>query len=295
MSEYQSYKHRKSESRLLAIPGFLKEYRLFSIALFVLCILILCAVTAPLISPYDPGQISLKNKNSLPSADHLLGTDYLGRDTLSRLLYGAQTSLSIAFITVLLSTGIGVSAGLLAGYYGGRVDDILSRIIDVFLPFPGLIIALAILAFIPSGMYAIILALTLHAWAGFARIVRNDTYSMKTREFVYSARLSGLTDFQIMRKHILPNIFAPVLILMTLDVGSVILSIAGLSYLGLGIPADIPEWGAMISNGKEFIRSAPLLTIIPGAVITLVVLLFNILGEELRAILNPGNDGVQDL
>ena len=118
---------------------------------------------------------------------------------------------------------------------------------------------------------------------------------MKNREFVYSARLSGLTDFQIMRKHILPNIFAPVLILMTLDVGSVILSIAGLSYLGLGIPADIPEWGAMISNGKEFIRSAPLLTIIPGAVITLVVLLFNILGEELRAILNPGNDGVQDL
>jgi len=295
MSEYQSYKHRKSESRLLAIPKFLKEYRLFSLALFFLCLLVFCAITAPVISPYDPGEIHLKNKNSLPSAEHLLGTDYLGRDTLSRLLYGAQTSLFIAFVTVLLSAGIGVSAGILAGYFGGRVDDILSRVIDVFLPFPGLIIALAILAFIPSGTYAIILALTLHSWAGFARIVRNDTYSMKTREFVYSARLSGLSDYQIMKNHILPNIFAPVLILMTLEVGGVILSIAGLSYLGLGIPADIPEWGAMISNGKEFIRSAPLLTIIPGTVITLVVLLFNILGEELRAILNPSHDGVQDL
>lgn len=295
MSDTTTYTHQSRESWVYELPGFVREHRLFSVALIGVIIVTLCAITAPAIAPYDPAQISLKTKNALPSAEHLLGTDYLGRDTLSRILYGAQTSLSIAFVTVILSAVIGVMAGMAAGYYGGKVDDIISRVIDVFLPFPGMIIALAILAFFPPGMYAIICALTLHSWAGFARIVRNDTYSMKTREFVLSARLSGLSDFKIMKNHILPNIAAPILILMTLDVGSVILSIAGLSYLGLGIPTDIPEWGAMISNGKEFIRSAPLLTIIPGIVITAVVLLFNIMGEELRSILNPVSEGVQDL
>ncbi len=289
------YNFKQKNVEVRDLISFFSEHKIFCIALLFLLILILCAVFAPYIAPEDPSKINLAQKNIMPSSDHILGTDYLGRDVLSRLIYGANTSLSIAFITVLVSAFIGISAGLIAGYYGGIIDELISRAIDTFIPFPGMIIALAIVAFLPQGIFAIVLALTLHSWAGFARIVRNGTYSVKSREFILAAKLSGITNFQIIKKHIFPNVFAPVLILMTLDVGGVILSIAGLSYLGLGIPTDIPEWGAMISNGKEFIRSAPLLTIIPGIIVTGVVLLFNILGEELRAILNPVKEGFNDL
>lgn len=252
-------------------------------------ILVFVAIFAPVLSPYDPTKTSLKNKLESPSSSHILGTDYLGRDVLSRILYGAQTTLTITFLVVGLSLVIGILLGMIAGYYGGIADSILSRAIDIFLPFPGILIALPMLAFMSPGILAMVIALTLNNWTTFARLIRNETYAIKNREFIHSARLSGLSDTRIMFRHLLPSIISPVIVLATIDIGSTILHISSLSFLGLGIPPNLPEWGAMVSSGKDFIRLAPLQTIIPGLVITSVVLLFNILGEEIRGMLNPAS------
>lgn len=269
------------------IVGTLFKHKKLSIALFLVVMLITCAILAPVISPYDPTKTSLKNKLENPSPEHPLGTDHLGRDVLSRILYGAQTSLTIAFLVVGLSLLIGITLGIIAGYYGGMYDAVLSRAIDIFLPFPGILIALPLLAFMSPGIGAMVLALVLNNWTTFARIIRNETYSMKNREFIHSAQLSGLSDMRIMFRHLLPNIIAPVIVLATIDIGVTILHISSLSFLGLGLPPNLPEWGSMVSAGKDYMRSAPLLTIIPGLVITSVVLLFNYIGEEIRGLLNP--------
>lgn len=299
MSEYNSslmFKTRqKEDTQRSSLFQEIIGHKLFAVSLIFLVIFLMCAILAPIIAPYDPLKIDIKHKIETPSIQHIFGTDYLGRDMFSRILYGARTTLTISFLTVGISVLIGISGGLLAGYYGGFLDMLLCRIIDILLPFPGMIIALALLSYIPAGIGAMVLALSFNFWASFARLIRNETYSIKNQEFVLSAKLSGLSDTRIMIRHILPNIIAPIIVLITLEIGSVILHIAALSFIGIGIPPDMPEWGAMVSAGKDFMRSAPLLTIIPGLVITAVVLLFNILGEELRKILNPLNEEVTDL
>jgi peptide/nickel transport system permease protein len=260
-------------------------------ALVALLLFIGLALFAPLISPYNPNTIDLKNKNLSPSGEHLLGTDYLGRDLLSRILIGAQTSLSIAFGVVLISLLFGTVMGCAAGYYGGIVDETLSRIIDIFLSFPGVIFALTILGVLGSGVFNLILALSIVQWAHYARVMRGQVLSLKRQEFVLSAVTSGAGDFYIIRKHIVPNAIAPVLVLATIDLGHVILSIATLSFLGIGLPADIPEWGSMLSAGKEFIRTAPYQTIFPGLAITFFVVIFSVLGDGMRDILDPNHEG----
>ncbi|OEU43077.1 nickel ABC transporter permease subunit NikC [Methanosarcina sp. Ant1] len=260
-------------------------------ALVALLLFIGLALFAPLISPYNPNTIDLKNKNLSPSGEHLLGTDYLGRDLLSRILIGAQTSLSIAFGVVLISLLFGTVMGCAAGYYGGIVDETLSRVIDIFLSFPGVIFALTILGVLGSGVFNLILALSIVQWAHYARVMRGQVLSLKRQEFVLSAVTSGAGDFYIIRKHIVPNAIAPVLVLATIDLGHVILSIATLSFLGIGLPADIPEWGAMLSAGKEFMRTAPYQTIFPGLAITFFVVIFSILGDGIRDILDPNHEG----
>lgn len=249
------------------------------------------ALFAPLLSPYDPNAIDLKNKNLGPSEGHLLGTDYLGRDLLSRILIGARISLSIAFGVVLISLFVGIAAGCAAGYYGGLVDESVSRVIDIFLSFPGVIFALTIMGVLGSGVFNLMLALSIVQWARYARLMRGQVLTLKKQEFVLSAVTSGAGDFHIIRRHIVPNAIAPLLVLATIDLGHVILSIATLSFLGIGLPADIPEWGAMLSAGKEFMRTAPHQTIFPGLAITFVVVIFSILGDGIRDILDPHHEG----
>jgi peptide/nickel transport system permease protein len=249
------------------------------------------AIFAPLISPFNPNAINLKDKNLNPSERHLLGTDYLGRDLLSRILIGARTSLSIAFGVVFISLLFGTALGSVAGYYEGAVDEILSRIIDVFLSFPGVIFALTILGVLGSGVFNLMLALSIVQWAHYARVMRGQVLALKRQEFVLSAVTSGAGDFYILRKHIVPNAIAPVFVLATIDLGHVILSIATLSFLGIGLPADIPEWGSMLSASKEFMRTAPYQTIFPGLAITFCVVVFSILGDGMRDILDPNHEG----
>lgn len=279
----------RTSGRTGPVVKALLSHRKLSCALVLVGLLVIAAIFAPVLSPYDPTKTSLKNKLEGPSVTHILGTDYLGRDVLSRILYGAQTSLMITFLVVGISLFIGIVLGMMAGYYGGICDTVLSRAIDIFLPFPGVLIALPLLAFMSPGIGAMVLALVLNNWTTFARLIRNETYAMKNREFIHSAKLSGLSDMRIMFRHLLPNIIAPVIVLATIDIGTTILHISSLSFLGLGLPPNLPEWGSMVSAGKDFMRSAPLLTIVPGLVITSVVLLFNFIGEELRGLLNPAS------
>lgn len=268
---------------------FQRKDMLFALAALVLFAGV--ALFAPLLSPYDPNAIDLKNKNLGPSEGHLLGTDYLGRDLLSRILIGARISLSIAFGVVLISLFVGIAAGCAAGYYGGLVDESVSRVIDIFLSFPGVIFALTIMGVLGSGVFNLMLALSIVQWARYARLMRGQVLTLKKQEFVLSAVTSGAGDFHIIRRHIVPNAIAPLLVLATIDLGHVILSIATLSFLGIGLPADIPEWGAMLSAGKEFMRTAPHQTIFPGLAITFVVVIFSILGDGIRDILDPHHEG----
>ncbi len=264
----------------------------FQVCLALLGLLVFAALFAPFIAPYDPNVIDLKDKNEGPSSAHIWGTDYLGRDLFSRTLFGAQTSLLIAFITVGCAFVAGSAVGCIAAYYGGIVDVVLSRCIDLFLAFPGIIFSLALLGLIGAGVLNMILALTLSQWATFARLMRGQVLSIKNLDYIQSARTVGLPDRRIMTRYLVPNAIMPVLILATLDIGSVILATAGLSFLGIGLPPGIPEWGSMVGAGKEFLRTAPLNVIVPSLAITVVVLLFNVLGEGLRDILDVHKDQV---
>jgi peptide/nickel transport system permease protein len=261
-----------------------------AISFFALAVMALLALTAPLIAPYDPNVIELKVSLQSPSAHHLLGTDHLGRDVFSRLLFGAATSFSIAFSVVSFALIMGTALGGAAGYFGGVCDDIISRIIDIFLSFPSMIFALAIVGAMGSSVLNLILALALVHWASYARLMRGQVLSVKNNDYVSSARVIGASDKRILIKHILPNALAPVIVLATLDMGHVILSAAALSFLGLGIPPSIPEWGSMLNAGKEFMRTAPYLTLFPGMAITLTVVLFSLLGDGFREVLDPESE-----
>lgn len=274
-----------------SITGKILRRKDMTLAMVLLVALVLVAVLNPLLSSSDPNAIDLKNKNLSPSQQHLLGTDYLGRDIFDRLVAGTTTSLSIAAGVTAISLIIGIGIGCISGYYGGFVDESLSRLIDVFLSFPGIIFALAIMGFLGSSVSNLILALSVVHWAKYARLMRGQVLSIKENEYVLSAKTIGASDFHIMRKHLIPNSIATVFVLATIDIGHVILSIAALNFLGIGLPTDIPEWGAMLSAGKEFMRTSPYQTIFPGLTITLVVIIFSIIGEGLRDILDPNERG----
>ncbi|WP_233564725.1 ABC transporter permease [Methanohalophilus sp. RSK] len=262
-----------------------------TISILLLALLVVVAISYPLLALSDPNAIDLTNKNLAPSAEHPLGTDYLGRDILNRLAAGTTTSLSIAAGVSAISLFVGVLIGCISGYYGGIIDETLSRIIDIFLSFPGIVFALAIMGFLGGGVINLILALSVVHWAKYARLMRGQVLSIKENEYVLSAKIIGAGDFHIMRKHLIPNSVATVIILATIDIGHVLLSIAALNFLGIGLPADIPEWGAMLSAGKEFMRTSPYQTIFPGMAITMVVIIFSIIGEGLRDIFDPNDTG----
>ena len=263
--------------------------------MIILFLLVFIAIFAPFIAPHDPVDQELKKRLSPPSSEYPLGTDHLGRCILSRLLYGARISLPIAMMVVGITFAIGVTTGAISGYLGGIADEIIMRIVDVFLTFPGLILALGIIAALGPGLFNAMIALVVVGWAGYTRIVRGSVLSVKEKEFVEGARGLGASDSYILVRHILPNVIAPVIPMAMLGMGYVILAVAGLSFLGLGAQPPTPEWGAMLNDGRVFMRSAPQLMIFPGLAIMITVLAFNFLGDGLRDVLDPRRESMERL
>lgn len=247
----------------------------------------IAAVAAPLLAPYDPIAVDSASRLQGSSRQHLLGTDALGRDLLSRLLYGSRWSLGVAALATFLVMTVGVFVGTVAGYLGGRTDQVLMRLVDVILAFPGLIAALAIAGTLGPGIRNVILGLVAVWWADYARIVRGIVLSVRELNYVEAARALGATDLRVTVRHVLPQVIPPITVLATLELGSLILALAGLNFLGLGVQPPTPEWGTMINQGRAHLTTAPHLMLYPGLAISLVVMGFNLLGDGLRDVLDP--------
>ncbi len=257
------------------------------IAALLLLALVITAAVGPFLIPFDPLAMDLGNLKQPPGKSHLLGTDSTGRDILARVVYGARISLSIGILASLLSLGIGVFFGLIAGYFGGAVDAVLSQFFDIFLAFPSLLLAIGISAVMPAGLTSAMLAITLVGWAGFARLVRGMALSLKEQTYVEASRALGANSLRILYKHILPNALPLLLVAGSLRIGSFILLEAALSFLGLGVQPPTPTWGSMISLNRAYINSAPWMVIFPGLAISITVISLNILGDFLRDKLDP--------
>ena len=247
----------------------------------------ICAVLAPIIAPYDPLAQALGSRLEPPSPDHWLGTDQLGRDIASRLLYGARISLVIGIVVVALAGVFGTLVGLVAGYAGGLVDETLMRVTEVFLAFPPLILAMSIAGALGPSLTNAIIAIAAVTWAIYARLTRGQILSLRRREFVEAARAIGASRARILARHLLPNALAPLLIQASFDMGSAIISAAGLSFIGFGAQPPTPEWGVMISEGRNFISTQPWLSLFPGLAILFAVGSFNLLGDGLRDLFDP--------
>ena len=247
----------------------------------------LIAIAAPLIAPDDPTRVDALRRLAPPSADTWLGTDNLGRDIASRLIWGARLSLGTAGLAALLILTIGVGLGMIAGFYGGLVDDVLMRIVDVLLAFPALILALAIAGVLGPSITSVMIGIVAVAWADYARVMRGQVLSARERQYVEAARATGVRNTRILARHLLPNVLPPILVLASLEMGGLILAISGLSFLGLGAQPPTPEWGAMLNDGRSFIAAAPQLMIYPGLAISIVVVGFNLLGDGLRDAFDP--------
>jgi peptide/nickel transport system permease protein len=247
----------------------------------------LIAIAAPLIAPDDPTRVDALRRLAPPSADALLGTDNLGRDILSRLIWGARLSLGTAGLAALLILTIGVGLGMIAGFYGGLLDDLLMRIVDVLLAFPALILALAIAGVLGPSIMSVMIGIVAVAWADYARVMRGQVLSARERQYVEAARAIGAGNARILARHLLPNVLPPILVLASLEMGGLILAISGLSFLGLGAQPPTPEWGAMLNDGRAFIAAAPQLMVYPGLAISIVVVGFNLLGDGLRDAFDP--------
>ena len=249
--------------------------------------LIITAILAPVISPYDPQAINTWHILEPPSRAHLLGTDTLGRDCLSRLIYGVRISLLVGIVAVGLATAIGAAVGAAAGYYGGMIDTLLMRFVDIMLCFPAIFLIMAVIAFLEPSILNIMVIIGLTGWMGVARLVRAEFMSLRERDFVLAAKLSGASDRRIIFSHILPNAVAPILVSATLGIGGAILTESALSFLGIGVQPPTPSWGNMLTQGKDNIEVAWWLSIFPGLAILIAVLGFNLLGEGLRDALDP--------
>lgn len=245
------------------------------------------AVFAQAIAPYDPIEQNMDVILQPPSADHLFGTDEYGRDILSRIIYGSQISLMIGIVGVLISVVIGVGLGTVSGYFGGRTDMFIMRIMDIFMAFPSFLLALAIVSVLGPGMVNVMIAIGIFSVPTFARISRSAVISVKNKEFIEAAKSMGASHARVIFKHVLPNSVAPIIVLSTMRVATAILTASGLSFLGMGAQPPTPEWGAMLSTGREYLRTAPHVSTIPGLAIMFMVLAFNMLGDGLRDALDP--------
>ena len=264
-----------------------------AVGLLLILALIATAIMAPILSPHDPTAGSLGERLKPPfwqergSKDHLLGTDLLGRDILSRMIYGARTSLTVSLITILIAGVAGAFLGIVSGYLGGWVDVLIMRAVDVAFSFPTILLALLFAVILGPSFISIVFIIGFTLWAQYARMARGDTLRLKEMDFVALARIAGCSQWSIILRHLLPNAANPLIILATLQVGVVIMLESSLSFLGVGIPPPTPAWGAMIAEGRSYIVSAWWISLIPGVAILLTVLSFNLLGDALTEILDP--------
>lgn len=259
----------------------------------VILLVVVCAAFSPWIAPYDPGAQSLSFRlaplfSTAPNGNfHLLGTDHLGRDVLSRAIYGARVGLIVGLAVALVASVFGVAMGLVAGYFGGWVDAVIMRLCDVQLALPAILLAIAILAITGTSLINIVLILSLTQWVTFARVVRSATLAEREKEYVLAARALGFGPARIIYRYVLPNVFAPIIVIATFAVAQAIIAEAALSFLGLGISGATPSWGAMLADGRTYLAIAPWLATIPGLFITLCVVGINLFGDWLRDFLDP--------
>jgi len=268
------------------ISEFLRNKMAIAGLIFISAIL-LFALFAPVIAPYDPTHIDTKNILVSPSISHIFGTDTLGRDIFSRVVYGARISLSIGFIAVGIAVLIGVVFGSIAGYYGGRLDSIMMRFVDMMLCFPTLFLILAVIAILEPSIFNIMIVIGATGWMGVARLVRAEILSLKSRDYVTCARVMGGSDWWIITRHLIPNAIAPVMVSATLGIGGAILLESALSFLGIGVQPPTPSWGNILMDGKSTLGVAWWVTVFPGIFIMLTVLSYNLIGEALRDAMEP--------
>ena len=257
------------------------------VGMAIIVILAVVAALAPALVPTSPTDQSFIDKFTPPGREHLMGTDEFGRDTLSRVIYGSRVALWVGLAPVAIALVVGVTAGLAAGYYGGPLDQIVMRMIDILLAFPWLLLAIGIMAILGPGINNVIIAVAIIYVPSFARIVRSSVLSIKEKEYVEAARASGQSDLRIITRHVLANAWAPIIVLATLSIGQAIIYAAGLSFIGLGTQPPNADWGVMLKSGHEFLRDSPWMGIFPGLAILITVLAFNLLGDGLRDALDP--------
>lgn len=265
----------------------LKTNRAFAFASALVLLIILLALAAPLIAPYDPLTAEMKNAYLPPSGEHLFGTDKLGRDCFSRILYGASYSLSSVLLLVAVIFAVGTSLGVAAGYFGGKTDTVIMRISDMMISFPGMILAIAIAGILGGSLINAIIALTIVSWTKYARLARSMVLKIKKRDFVEAAVVNGGKPLHILSRHIVPNILPLMVITAASDIGAMMMELAGLSFLGFGSQPPAPEWGLMLNEGRQQLQTAPWLMVFPGLAIFVTVVIFNLWGDALRDVLDP--------
>lgn len=265
----------------------LKTNRAFAFASALVLLLILLALAAPLIAPYDPLAAEMKNAYLPPSGEHLFGTDKLGRDCFSRILYGASYSLSSVLLLVAVIFAVGTSLGVAAGYFGGKTDTVIMRISDMMISFPGMILAIAIAGILGGSLINAIIALTIVSWTKYARLARSMVLKIKKRDFVEAAVVNGGKPLHILSRHIVPNILPLMVITAASNIGAMMMELAGLSFLGFGSQPPAPEWGLMLNEGRQQLQTAPWLMVFPGLAIFVTVVIFNLWGDALRDVLDP--------
>lgn len=265
----------------------MRRNKLSMVGLTVILLLIIVAIFADQIAPYGFAEQDLANQFAKPSSEHLFGTDDLGRDIFSRVVYGSRISLKVGFISVGIALVLGVAIGAITGYFGGRIDNILMRFIDILQSIPDILLAIAILAALGPGLSNLMIAVGVAAIPGYARIVRSSVLSIRDMEFIEAARANGSSHARIIFKHVIPNCLAPIIVQATLGVAYAIINAAGLSFIGLGLEPPTPEWGAMLSAGRSYIRDHVHMTIYPGLAIVVTIFALNVLGDGLRDALDP--------
>lgn len=277
----------KKKSQFYEVWRRLKKNKLAMCGLAIIVILAICAVAAPLLAPYDPAEQDLTKSLLMPCAEHPLGTDNYGRDILSRIIYGGRISMVVAILSVLIGLVLGGLLGSTAAFFGGVYENIIMRLMDILLAIPPFLLAISISASIGSGVINTAVAIGIATCPSFARVIRASVLSLKQEEYIEAATLCGLSRFKIIIKHLIPNSMAPIIVQATLRIGDAILSIASLSFIGLGVQPPTPEWGSMLNYGREFIRTFWPICTFPGIAIVITMIAFNVLGDGLRDALDP--------
>jgi len=281
-----AHQERSSDDYRRAWRKF-KKNKAALIGLAIICLLFITAVFAPLLAPFDPTDLDLTNRYNSPNRTNLLGTDEFGRDVLSRIIYGSRIVVGVSFSATMLAAIFGITLGLLAGYFGGVLDAVISRAADIMLAFPAFLLAIALVAVFGANTFNIIIIIAVTRTPRYARLVRGSVLSVKAKEYVEATDAVGASTPRILFKHILPNCIGPVMVYASLTLGDSILTVAGLSFLGLGVQPPTADWGVMLSRGKEYMLLAPWMAIIPGIAIVLTVMGFNLLGDGLRDLIDP--------